>query len=436
MVAAGADHGTGGVSRGRRRGLRDTGQLPRLSGGLGQAADPVHRGVHDALDRGDPAHARHRSARPTAAAMSAATLAGLTGAALVGLGLYGLLTDPHPLRKILAFNILGSGVFLLFGIIARKGAAAGFAADPVPQAMVITGIVVAVSATGQPLVYIVGGWTPPLGIALRADGFSAVMLVTAALVIAAAGYFARASFSTPPEFAEKRAPLAFWTLLQALWAALSVVFLGGDLLNLYVALELLTFAAVPLGCLDRRPETLVAALRYLLFALFGSVFYLLGAALLYGTYGTLDIILLANRIGAEPLLAPAGGVAAAPMTAGLLAKTPLFPLHLWPPPAPAHAPAPASAVLSALVVKASFFLIVRLWFDVMPGLATAAVTTVLATLGAAAILFGSVLALRQARLKVLIAFHRRADRLPVPHVPPLHRRDTPEGPGVVRWCGV
>ncbi|HEV3491326.1 MAG TPA: NADH-quinone oxidoreductase subunit K [Reyranella sp.] len=79
--------------------------------------------------------------------MSAATLAGLTGAALVGLGLYGLLTDPHPLRKLLAFNILGSGVFLLFGIIARKGAAAGFAADPVPQAMVITGIVVAFSAT-------------------------------------------------------------------------------------------------------------------------------------------------------------------------------------------------------------------------------------------------------------------------------------------------
>jgi multicomponent Na+:H+ antiporter subunit C len=79
--------------------------------------------------------------------MSAATLAGLTGAALVSLGLYGFLVAPHPLRKILAFNILGSGVFLLFGIIARKGAAAGFAADPVPQAMVITGIVVAFSAT-------------------------------------------------------------------------------------------------------------------------------------------------------------------------------------------------------------------------------------------------------------------------------------------------
>src|SRR5258708_26526649 len=92
------------------------------------------------------------------------------------------------------------------------------------------------------------------------------------------------------------------------------------------------------------------------------------------------------------------------MTAGLLAKAALFPLHLWLPPAHANAPAAASAVLSALVVKASFFLIVRLWFDVMPALATAAVTTVLATLGAAAILFGSVLALRQARLKLLVAY--------------------------------
>ena len=62
---------------------------------------------------------------------------------VVGLGLYGLLVHPHPLRKLLGFNLLGSGVFLLFGIVARRGAAAGFAADPVPQALVITGIVVA-----------------------------------------------------------------------------------------------------------------------------------------------------------------------------------------------------------------------------------------------------------------------------------------------------
>lgn len=79
--------------------------------------------------------------------MSAATLYGLCSAALVGLGLFGAIVHPQPLRKILAFNLLGAGVFLQFGVVARRGATAGMGGDPVPQAMVITGIVVAFSAT-------------------------------------------------------------------------------------------------------------------------------------------------------------------------------------------------------------------------------------------------------------------------------------------------
>jgi multicomponent Na+:H+ antiporter subunit D len=108
-----------------------------------------------------------------------------------------------------------------------------------------------------------------------------------------------------------------------------------------VGLELLAFAAVPLVCLDGRPGTLAAGLRYLLFALFGSVFYLLGVALLYGAYGTLDIGLLAPLVRPQPAVWLAAGL----MTAWLLAKTALFPLHLWLPPAHANAPAAASAVL-------------------------------------------------------------------------------------------
>jgi multicomponent Na+:H+ antiporter subunit C len=79
--------------------------------------------------------------------MSTATVFGLYGAMAVGLGLYGLIVHPQPLRKILAFNLLGGGVFLLFGVVARRGAAVGFGGDPVPQALVITGLVVAFSAT-------------------------------------------------------------------------------------------------------------------------------------------------------------------------------------------------------------------------------------------------------------------------------------------------
>ena len=79
--------------------------------------------------------------------MNGVTVFGLCAAVAVGLGLYGLITNPQPLRKIIAFNLLGSGVFLLFGVIGRRGAAAGVGNDPVPQALVITGVVVAFSAT-------------------------------------------------------------------------------------------------------------------------------------------------------------------------------------------------------------------------------------------------------------------------------------------------
>jgi multicomponent Na+:H+ antiporter subunit C len=45
--------------------------------------------------------------------LSGVTLYGLCSAVIVGVGLYGAIVQPHPLRKILAFNIVGSGTFLL-----------------------------------------------------------------------------------------------------------------------------------------------------------------------------------------------------------------------------------------------------------------------------------------------------------------------------------
>jgi len=189
-------------------------------------------------------------------------------------------------------------------------------------------------------------------------------------------------------------------MLMGVWSGLNAVWVAGDLFSLYVALELLTFSAVPLVSLDGSAETLAAALRYLLFALVGSVLYLLGTGLLYGAYGTLDLVLLSRVVRPEPTVF----IAASLMTAGLLAKTALFPLHIWLPPAHAGAPAAASALLSGLVVKGSFILIVRLWFEAMPGLMFPATSQVLGALGAAAIVFGSIMALRQARLKLMIAY--------------------------------
>ncbi len=257
-----------------------------------------------------------------------------------------------------------------------------------------------VARSGAPLAYFLGGFRPPLGVGLRADGFSAFMLGVTAVVMVAAGLFAM----TAPKADTPRMPLAFWMLLLGVWSALNLVYVADDLFALYVALELLTFAAVPLVCLDGRAQTIAAALQYLLFALFGSVLYLLGAALLYGTYGTLDILLLAQRAHGEPALL----AALALMTAGMVAKAALFPFYLWLPAAHAGAPAAASAILSAVVIKAPIFLVVRFWYDIASPAQTAAVAPILAALGAGAVVLCGVFALRQARLKLLIAYSTAA----------------------------
>lgn len=78
--------------------------------------------------------------------MSGADLFTLAGALIVGIGLHGLVVRPHLLRKLVAVNVVGAGVFLILVAIAdRREGDAG--PDPVPHAMVLTGIVIAVSFT-------------------------------------------------------------------------------------------------------------------------------------------------------------------------------------------------------------------------------------------------------------------------------------------------
>jgi len=253
----------------------------------------------------------------------------------------------------------------------------------------------------------IGGWNAPLGITLRLDGLGLAFLSMATLVMAAVLISARPQFANHAGSEETRSQWAFWPLALLLWSALNVVFLSRDLFNLYVALELLTVVAVALVAIEGKADSLAAALRYMMFALAGSLAYLLGAALLYAGHGTLDLtLLLAEGIGSGTRreAAMADLTASGLMTAGLAVKTALFPFHAWLPPAHSGAPAPASAMLSALVPKASFLILIRLWFEAVPELASPYLVMLLGALGAAAVLFGSVLALRQSRLKLIIAY--------------------------------
>ncbi|MDP2002299.1 MAG: NADH-quinone oxidoreductase subunit K [Desulfurivibrionaceae bacterium] len=79
--------------------------------------------------------------------MSSGLIFAITGVVLFAMGSAGMLLVAHLLRRILAFNLMGSGAFLILVGLAQRGGIP----DPVPQAMVLTGIVVAVAATAVAL---------------------------------------------------------------------------------------------------------------------------------------------------------------------------------------------------------------------------------------------------------------------------------------------
>jgi formate hydrogenlyase subunit 3/multisubunit Na+/H+ antiporter MnhD subunit len=289
----------------------------------------------------------------------------------------------------IALPLIGA---LAAAVLPRWGTGLALAAGAATLAA-SAGVLWQVAAEG-PVRYALGGWEPGLGIALQADALSALLLAMTALVAAAVSVYASGYFGR----AEDRE--RFWPLWMLAWTALNALFLAGDLFNLYVTLELLGLTAAALAALGGSRAALAAALRYLMVGLLGSMAYLAGVGLLYAAYGSLDLATLSQALGPDP----AAWTAMALMTAGLLLKTALFPLHFWLPPAHANAPAPVSAALSALVVKAGFYLVLRLWLDLFAPLVTPAAAQMLGLLGAGAVLWGSWRALRAERLKLLAAY--------------------------------
>jgi multicomponent Na+:H+ antiporter subunit C len=81
--------------------------------------------------------------------LTAQILYALTGCLILALGLRTALLHASLLRRVVAINVMGTGVFMILLAIAYRGP--GLAPDPVPHALVLTGIVVAVSATALAL---------------------------------------------------------------------------------------------------------------------------------------------------------------------------------------------------------------------------------------------------------------------------------------------
>ncbi len=309
---------------------------------------------------------------------------------------------------------LQSDCWLIWPVILPLSAAlVAFLAKGQPRLSGLTGALLTALASGTLFLKVVnhgggsydlGGWQPPLGISLRGDGPAVLMVLMTAVTGLAISVYAGGYFQSRIAMGGKgRRHIVqerfFWPLWLLLWGALNGLFLSADIFNMYVTLELVALSSVGLTALSGKPASQVAAMRYLLASLLGSLSFLLGVAFLYKTHGSLDLA----TIQAALALSPPVALAMALISVGLMLKCALFPFHFWLAPAHANALAPVSAILSGLVIKGGWYLFFRFWQGFLP-LVGDGVVVVLAGLGGAAIIWGAFQAFCQQRLKMLVAY--------------------------------
>jgi len=149
-------------------------------------------------------------------------------------------------------------------------------------------ITIRIVATQGVLVYSVGGWKLPIGIALVLDGLTVFMLVTVNLM---AFFIAIYSINYMERFTSK---WKFYTLFLLMVAGMNGVVITGDMFNLFVFLEIASVASYALVAFGTERHELEAAFKYAVMSIVGSLFILLGIVFLYSYTSTLNMADMAN----------------------------------------------------------------------------------------------------------------------------------------------
>ncbi|HAI21149.1 MAG TPA: monovalent cation/H+ antiporter subunit D family protein [Clostridiales bacterium UBA8153] len=259
-------------------------------------------------------------------------------------------------------------------------------------------------ATAGPVQYFLGGWGPPWGIEVLVDRWSALGLLTVTgvglPVLLYALYSARDELETP--LVGK-----YFGLVLILMAAMMGTVMAADVFNLFVFVEVLSLAACAIVAIKGDRIATEASLRYLILGSIGSGTILLGIALLYMVTGHLNMAFAGTQMAAALLEHPQVVYAGLGfLVLGLSIKAALFPLHVWLPDAHASAPTASSALLSGLVVKAYIFGLWRI-FAIMFGeglLEAVPIRALLLAMATLGILAGSILAIGQTDLKLMLAY--------------------------------
>lgn len=251
--------------------------------------------------------------------------------------------------------------------------------------------------------YALGGWSAPLGIELRIDALSALMVLILAISALLVSIYALKSVEKEiPE----RNHVPFYTAFLLVLAGLIGISVTADAFNIFVFLEISSLSTYALISMGRDRRALHASYHYLIMGTIGATFILIGIGFMYVMTGTLNIADLAERL---PAVADTNAIRAAFafITIGVGIKAAMLPLHQWLPNAYAYSPSVVSTFLAATATKVAIYVLIRFvlsLYGIEFSLVQMPFDNLLMILGTIGVLGGSVYAIYQSNVKRMLAY--------------------------------
>lgn len=202
----------------------------------------------------------------------------------------------------------------------------------------------------------------------------------------------------------ERIPI-FYAMVFTLVSSLCGMVFFDNLIIVFICIELNAFIAAGIVMIKDGEENFKAGFKYLLLSIFASAFILIGIVILYRLTGTLVIPDIYNSLVTISNLALIK-YSFIFIFIGIAIKSALFPFHIWLPDAHSSAQAASSAILSSLVLKGYIVLFIRLIYSTY-GIANVKMFNILPIiliLGVSAMIYGSIMAIMQRKLKKVIAY--------------------------------
>lgn len=196
----------------------------------------------------------------------------------------------------------------------------------------------------------------------------------------------------------------YYTLYLMLSGSVLGLVLTGDIFNMFVMIEIMTFACVALAAFrSQQKGALEASFKYLVIGSMGSSFTLFGITLLYAQCHTLNMAQLSSILSTTHT--PTTTLALGMLVAGFGVKAYLVPFHTPAADSYTVAPASVSMMFSGMVNKAGVYGMIRLLYIIFRSMDSTAVQTLLTIIGTVTMFVGVTMALSQHDFKRLLAFH-------------------------------